>query len=607
MALTFNSGMTLENNANAVTNWGQITFSGTITNGVAGIVSDTSIAAIGTGSVAVAIPDTNVNWAMMFDYFTAHASTALNLTTVGNEVLAFWFSISTPALAALLSAGGVYVIASSSTDTGSTIPTAYRRWYVSGSDALKVRGTVKGGWSLLMIDTRKAASVADVGTVSLSAVHRIGIGSVNSATAPQPAGSPPPNTHWCGGVFYGRPRYQVIGDGATTAKWADLENDSRVTVANGLIEDKGGGVYLLSCGLRIGSSTQAATTTFSDGTGKAFVFKRQTYWNASEVDALNYTDYYNIDAQGAASFNTSVTFGSVVGAGDSRQGVQGGQFLTGDQTNITYNADFATNIANLSAVNMYGVSWVGAKGGIKFDHNTKTTVITNTYQRSGEVDCGTTGNGATLLNCNVIDPEGGTAQNYGLKLPSVHNIKNTGFITSGTPTTQHMLDLSTSGTYSVSMDKLIFYGTYSGTVLHGDLSSATLSTVTGNALNGANPSATLFSKTGNASSTITINNAVNLTITVLDPSGAAVNSAHVTIIRNSDKVDLMANTTTTNASGIATTTFNYVSDTAVTIRVRKNSPLEFPADPRYFPYQSTGTITINGLILTVNLVLDTIA
>jgi len=122
-----------------------------------------------------------------------------------------------------------------------------------------------------------------------------------------------------------------------------------------------------------------------------------------------------------------------------------------------------------------------------------------------------------------------------------------------------------------------------------------------NATNGANPGT--FINTSNGSTTIS--NSVTITITVLDSSGTAVASAHVVIIRTSDSVDLL--NTTTDVSGIATTTYNYLADTAVKIRVRKNSAIEFPADPRYFPYESTGTIKSTGLTLTANLVTDTIS
>jgi len=596
MALTFSTGMTVDDTAQAITNFASFAIAGAQDRAASVI---TSHGAMGANCIGLASDWINLSSVViMYDYFTSHASVALNLSTVGNEVIAIWFHIADPGLQGTLANGGIYIIASSSTDTGATVPTAYRRWYVSGKDVF--RDTAKGPWYLAMIDTRKAASVADVGTFSLTTVHRFGIGALNAIT--ESVGGPPPENLFCGGVMHGRPIYQVIGDGATTATWNDFLTHSLTTQQNGLIEDHSGS-YKLSCGIRFGSSTQVATTTFSDATNPTFVFKRSTYYNAGEVDALNYSDYYLVDAQGAASFKTSVTLGSVVGSGDARQGVKGSSFLTGDLTNVPFKADFTS--ANLTAANLYGTRWFGATGGLKFDGSTIGLVISDTFQNSGEVDCGTVGNGATLLNCTLIDPQGGTAQNYGLKLPSLHNIKNVGFITSGTPTTQHMLDLSTSGTYSVTMDNLKFYGTYSGTVLHGDLSSATLSTVTGNALNGANPNGTLFSKTGNASSTITINNSVSLTITVINEAGAAVaNNARVAVYRSSSIADgtelLLA---FTNGSGVATTTFNYSVDTAITIRVRMASS----GTTKYFPYQATGTITATGFSVTATLIKDTIA
>jgi hypothetical protein len=569
MALTFNSGMTVDNAAQALTNVSAVGFAGL--NDHTSLISSFT-GAMGANSIGIASWDANGNWAILYDYFTDHASVALNLTTVGNEVLAIWFAAGNPGLALALASGGVYVIASSSTDVGATVPTAYRKWYVSGSDILASRDSTQGPWYLVMIDTRKAASVADVGAFSLAAVHRIGIGMLNVAVPPG-VGGPPPESLFFGGVMHGRPIYQVTGDGATTATWAAFLIDSGTTVKNGLIEDRGGGLFRVSCGFRFGNSAQAATTTFVDATGKRILFKRQTYYNAGVVDALNYSDYYLIDAQGAASFKTSITLGTVVGAGDARQGVQGGEFLTGDQTNISISADFTS--ANLSAVNMYGVQWVGLKGGLKFDGATVGLVISNTFQRSGEVDLGATGNGAFLLNCTLIDPEGGTAQNYGLKLPSVHNIKNVSFITSGTPATQHMLDLPSSGTYTVTMDNLKFFGTYSGTVLEGDLSSATLSTVTGAAINGANPDATKFSKTGNASSTIVVNNSVTISVTAKDAlTGALLQNVRVAVYKSGNILagqELL--NALTNASGIATTTFNYSVDQAIVARLRCETPL----------------------------------
>jgi len=362
-----------------------------------------------------------------------------------------------------------------------------------------------------------------------------------------------------------------------------------------LIEDHGGS-YKLSCGIRFGSTTQAATTTFSDATNLTFVFKRNTYYNAGEVDALNYADYYLVDAQGAASFKTSVTLGTVVGSGDNRQGVKGSAFLTSDQTNITIKADFTS--ANLTAANMYGTRWTGFKGGLKFDGSTIGLIITNTFQRSGEIDLGAVGNGATMLNCTLIDPEGGTANNYGLKLPSVHNIKLISFITSGTPTTQHMLDLSSSGTYTVTMDALKFFGDYSSATLwHGDMSSATLTTATGAASNGATPTGAEFDKTGNASNTITILNTVTVKVTCFDAVTLAV-IQNVRVLLTADTggpLPFQASVTITSSGTTAT-----VTHTAHGRKSGEKMLIKGANQPEYNGIQTITVTTVNAYTYTIS-------
>ncbi len=101
-----------------------------------------------------------------------------------------------------------------------------------GKDVL--RDTAKGPWYLAMIDTRKAASVADVGTPDLTAIRRFGIGSKLAITST--VGGPPPENLFLGGVMHGRPIYQVIGDGATTATWNDILTHSLTTQQNGFIQ-----------------------------------------------------------------------------------------------------------------------------------------------------------------------------------------------------------------------------------------------------------------------------------------------------------------------------------------------------------------------------------
>jgi len=588
MAVTFTTGMTVDDTAQVITNFAGIALAGALDRVPEVVTSHGAMGAncIGAPSTWAAID----NVAIMYDYFTSHASVALDLTAVGNEVIAIWWHFGDSGLFDTLLNGGVYIIASSSTDTGATVPTAYRRWYVSGKDVLRV--TAKGPWYLAMIDTRKAASVADVGVPALNAVRRFGIGMKNVVT--QTVGGPPPMSLFLGGVMHGRPIYQVIGDGAITATWNDILTHSLTTQQNGLIEDHGG-AYKLSCGLRFGSATQVATTTFSDATNPTFVFKRSTYYLAGEVDALNYSDYYLVDAQGAASFKTSVTLGSVVGTGDNRQGVKGGAFLTSDQTNITLKADFTST--NLTVANMYGTQWVGFKGGLKFDGSTIGLIVTNIFQRSGEVDLGAVGNGATMLNCTLIDPEGGTTANHGLKLPSVHNIKLISFITSGTPTTQHMLNLSSSGIYTVTMDALKFFGDYtSATLWHGNMSSATLTTATGAASNGATPTGAEFDKTGNASNTITILNTVTVKVTCLDAK-ALTTIQNARVLMTADTGGPLPFNVTVTITRVTTTAT--VTHTAHGRKVGEKMLIKGALQPEYNGIQTITAITVNTYDYTV--------
>lgn len=73
------------------------------------------------------------------------------------------------------------------------------------------------------------------------------------------------------------------------------------------------------------------------------------------------------------------------------------------------------------------------------------------------------------------------------------------------------------------------------------------------------------------------------------------------VYKDSDDTELINEVT--NASGIATESFNFVSDTDIYVRVRKSST----GTTRYFPVATTGKITSAGFSLTVVLKEDSIA
>ncbi len=168
--------------------------------------------------------------------------------------------------------------------------------------------------------------------------------------------------------------------------------------------------------------------------------------------------------------------------------------------------------------------------------------------------------------------------------------------------------------------------------------------VTINVVNGSTPSI----RNSDGSST-TVNNAVNLTVTVLDKAdNGPIELAQVAIYKTSDDTQLMnedtetvtagsfvagvnyrivtvgttdftligasSNTigvvftatgvgsgTGTATNGIAVESFNYTADTPIYIRVRKSSA----GATKYIPSSTTGTVTSSGFSVTVSMTQDT--
>ena len=101
-------------------------------------------------------------------------------------------------------------------------------------------------------------------------------------------------------------------------------------------------------------------------------------------------------------------------------------------------------------------------------------------------------------------------------------------------------------------------------------------------------------------STVTINNSVTLTVTVKDAAGAAIENAQTAIYLDSDSSELL--NADTNASGVASVSFAYTTDVAVTVRVRKSST----GATKYFSVASPQTIGSDGLNVTITLLEDII-
>jgi hypothetical protein len=306
----------------------------------------------------------------------------------------------------------------------------------------------------------------------------------------------------------------------------------------------------------------------------------------SRIDSAN---LYIISAEAAPAQATTVIFGDVVGSGDDRQGIRGGVLRTAGPS---WKLDFASDIADLVSVSLYGLTVVGAGAGILFDDGNKTSVISCTFVNCGEVQPGTTNNGAEILSCIFIDPD-----DYALEWPNTtHNVKKISFITSGTPTTQYMCHFTQAADYSISFDGIKFFGNFaSGTLWHGENdglnADVTINAVAGS---GSNPDEDEFTSTNGG--TVSVVNTVTLKVTVRDTDGVAIENAQ-TAIYDSSGTELMNEDTL--GTGVAEESFEYPgSDVSVIIRVRKGSSTD---TPKYIPIESPQLIKDTGLDVTITM------
>jgi hypothetical protein len=571
MALTFTTGMTEIDDADALTDWSvyKITAGG----GSPSLDLNTNVKKEGTGCIGI-IPTRNKDCGMVFDYYNDQGSTVLDLTTVGNEVIQVWIQSLSSALVQSLANGGIYIIVTA-VDAVPTTSNKWAKWYVGGSDEHPE------GWTSFMIDTRKTPSATNGGwTYATDApnTYRIGIGAMAADVTAWKA-----ENLYVDRLAYGRPNYTLQGDGALTADWADFLSHADTEV-NSLIEDING-AYALSCGIQFGDDAQTATTTFVDATGQTLNFKRYTYYSSGTVDSLTYTDYYKVSAEGAASFGTSVTIGSLVG---SDSGIQGGTIRSLDPANVPVDLDFNTDQSHITALNMYGVTFLSIRGDIDLGDNSAFNYFSCTFLDCSVVDA----NGACeIVNCLFLDTGDPVAA---LLWNANIDISSSSFRANADPTYDPAGILHTvSGTYQY--DNLKFSGNDYDIAFSGSSPSDWL---TVESINQSDPG----TYTVIVGSGVSIDNAVFLTVNVEDNIGTAISGVAVAIYTASGGVVELMNEYTTPA-GQAQESYNYLGIMPITIRLRKSST----GDTRYYPITAVGEIGSTGFTLTAVMSEDIIA
>lgn len=118
-----------------------------------------------------------------------------------------------------------------------------------------------------------------------------------------------------------------------------------------------------------------------------------------------------------------------------------------------------------------------------------------------------------------------------------------------------------------------------------------------NASSPSNPAENEFEHTGATAGEVRVSNTVNLTITVQDAAKNLIENAQTSIYLAASPFTELMNEDT-NASGVATESYNYAGDTEVIVKVRKSDDLD---DPRYQGFSDVQTIRSGGLAQTVTL------
>lgn len=481
MALTVSSAMTLYSNHDAAE-----FDEGTSTLYTEGFRS-------GTGYVGY-----DVDIETLYNFNTTVAPPA----DMSTQHIGVWLRISNAGDVDTLANGGMQIAVRDSSANESY-------WYVGGAD------TYAGGWVFFVAYCGNTPDANNGTAANLTDAADLGVGFKMLSK------SMDDNCH-IDAMYYGTPLLTVTGT-VTTAGLGFQEVFNLVNSAATGLFDKQSGSFIAKGGVQFNDNATAACT-FSDY-GSTF------RWADLPVS----TAAYKLSL-GSSTGITDVSFGTVVGSGDGRQGVSG---INMDALGETYAIDFATNLgANASnSVNLYGCSIKNAQRGLLFDDNAKTTII-STFTNCAEIDPGTTNNGAEILNTFVIDPIG-ASNNYGLKFPQTpatgtltHNGKLISFITSGTPTTQHMLNFPYAGDYSLDLTDFVVFGDYStGTLWHG-INSGSNADITINSLGATNVTEAEFSSTA-AGTVAVVAGTVTVKATAKTAGGAAIQDA-VVVLKASD-------------------------------------------------------------------------
>lgn len=516
------------------------------TGGTPSAISETDVFLQGTGACSVKVSNQGV--------ILAYGTGGLDLSATGTHVY-IWCNMLAGGLMATRASSGLCICLSS--DATLSSGNNYSFFAVDGSD------TYPGGWVRYVIDVSKTRTQG-AGTLNLSDVRHIGMYCDTR-----------PNVAKFDNLVIDRIDYgagaglRVYGTSTTDDLFGDILTADEGTIGNkyGVVTSKEGIIYVRGS-IELGDSAGTNSTSHTD-VDKIVVFENPQYYNGSSVVDCFATGFCGIDCVGNGTGTTNIQFGKKVGTGDTARGRNGLTIIGGAPGTF-----FEMDDGNVDATLIYGSKLQAIDGTFTGSTNTSHEII-----------------GTTFDNCSQFVPEGGvvmrndifsghTGTDAALLWNASIDIKNCQFIANADGTNDPAgIEHTVVGT--VTYDNLTFAGNDNDIYL-----SATTGTLTVNSSNGANP---VTSRT-EGSSSVTIVNAVTITLTNL------IAGSRVYIENTTDTVVLFNEIE-------ATTTFsdsvNYTGDKSLLIRVGNAS-----STPKYKRYTATGTLTASGFSLSVSQELD---
>ena len=388
-------GLTNIDSADSTTGWAGFNDG---TGGTPSPVQEQDIFIQGTAAVSTKISGTSQNKGLWFD-----TTTGVDMTVSGRHFY-IWIAVTTVSLLNTISAGGLYLKVASDAAGNN-----WNKYFVGGSDV-----TSDARFIRYVIDLNKTPSETAATAATLTSIRWFGAGIKSNGTSKSE------------NLIIDRPDYgdglQIeAGDSTDPAAWLALFNaDNDINNKYGIIEERSG-IFYLKGGITNGDPAGTVTTLWQDATGAAVVFENPLYHNGTAlVSAIDAANLYNIELRGNATGTTDITWGTVIGTGDDRQGLNGGSISSAGPP---WTLDGETDIADLDTVNLYGMTLQGA-GVTQFSGSTKTDIIGCTFVGCDEMQP----NDAEFLNNVVIAP----VPDRGVEITTTSTVKQTTFVAGAT-------------------------------------------------------------------------------------------------------------------------------------------------------------------------------